>query len=227
MSTYPSTKTNAAYGTSAVDAPTTNKPTSHRRDSTAPLIQTPPIQQQQVVDDPLQVSSSFRNRSVISGSYARHSTHRSGLLRRRRNSESSSTESDEEEGRDSNVELNTSDEFDESESEEDESESDDEQSDNGIHVVARENQVEISGLNDIPQDTKDEQTLLLEEEDVQIHIMGYRYNRLNLFMYRVCSVLSLGIVWLVCRWVPRWYISWIGYRVPLKDAEWLVFKVKI
>jgi cation-transporting ATPase 13A2 len=212
-----STKTNAAYGTSTVDA-LSHKPTSHsRRGSTTPLIQTPPS----LVDDPLHVASSFRSRSGISGSYARHSSQHSGLLRRRRNSESSSTESESDH---SNVELNTSDESDESDSED---EADDE--DNNViiqHVVARENQIEISGLNDIPQDTKDEQTLLLEEEDVQINIMGYRYNRLNLFLYRICSVLSLGIVWLICRWVPKWYISWIGYKVPLKDAEWLVFKVK-
>lgn len=219
MSTYPSTKPNAEHGTSAVDILNANKLSSFRRDSTAPLIQ----QQQELVDDPLNAISSFHNRSVISGSYAHHSAHRSGILRRRRNSESSSTENESEGEPDSNVELNTSDESDGTESEED-----DEQSESGFiqHVIARENQIEISGLNDIPQDTKDDQTLLLEEEDVKIKIMGYRYNKLNLFMYRVFSVLTLGIVWLICRWVPKWYISWVCYRVPLKDAEWLVFMVK-
>jgi cation-transporting ATPase 13A3/4/5 len=154
-------------------------------------------------------------------------------LRRRRNSESSSSSEEEEEQPDVNVELNTSDEeqsdFD---SEEEDSEDQDglssDEDNNTIHnhLTSTNNDIRISGLNEAPKDTRDEQTLLLEEEDVQIHIFGYKYNKINLLLYRVCSILSFGLVWLICRWVPRWYISWIGVKVPLKNAEWLVFRVK-
>lgn len=239
MSTNPSTRTRAVYGTSLVDTleNSKSKRIPSRRDSTAPLVHTPPIPLG-LGEDPLDVGNtraSYRNDAIgVSGSYARH--HGGPLrtaLRRRRNSESSSSnESSEEEEEGTNVELNTSDEeqsdFD---SEEEESEDSDTQSsdndDNTIqnHLTSTSNDIRISGLNEVPKDTRDEQILLLEEEDVQIHIQGYKYINLNLFLYRLCSVLSFGLVWLICRWVPRWYISWIGKKVPLKDAEWLVFTV--
>ena len=94
-----------------------------------------------------------------------------------------------------------------------------------MHAFNGRSDTRIHGLNDIPQDNCHEQVLLLEEEDVQVYIYGYRYNRLHLFLYRVFSVLSCGILWLMFRWIPRWYISFIGIKVPLKDAEWLVFEV--
>lgn len=239
MSTNPSSRTRAVYGTSLVDTLDTSKskriPT--RRDSTAPLVHTPPIPLGQG-EDPLDVGTtrtSYRNDAVgVSGSYARH--HGGPLrtaLRRRRNSESSSSNESEEE-EETNVELNTSDEeqsdFD---SEGEESDDNDSQSsdndDNTIHnhLTSTANDIRISGLNEIPRDTKDQQMLKLEEEDVQIHIQGYKYINTNLFLYRLCSVISFGLVWLICRWVPRWYISWVGEKVPLKNAEWLVFTVII
>lgn len=239
MSTNPSTRTRAVYGTSAVDNLDTSKSKRipSRRDSAAPLIHTPPTQVG-LGEDPLEVGSARSSNRFdtigVSGSYARHhGGHSRMALRRRRNSESSSSSEEEEEQPDANVELNTSDEeqsdFD---SEEDSEDNDDQSSDddnNTIHnhLTSTNNDIRISGLNEAPKDTRDEQTLLLEEEDVQIHIFGYKYNKINLFLYRVCSVFSFGLVWLVFRWVPRWYISWIGMKVPLKNAEWLVFRVNI
>ncbi|KAI7892078.1 uncharacterized protein EV154DRAFT_506232 [Mucor mucedo] len=236
MSTNPSSRTRAVYGTSLVDTLDTSKskriPT--RRDSTAPLVHTPPIPLGQG-EDPLDAGiarPSYRNDAVgVSGSYARH--HGGPLrtaLRRRRNSESSSSNESEEEEEETNVELNTSDEEQSDfESEEDESDdSDSQSSDNdditiNNHLTSTTDDIRISGLNEIPHDTKDQQILILEEEDVQIHIQGYKYISTNLFLYRLFSVISFGLVWLICRWVPRWYISWVGEKVPLKNAEWLVF----
>lgn len=236
----PSTKTRSVYGTSSVDSKSmldsSTKP-STRRDSAAPLINTPPIQPVIGIDPLDATGTSYRSSSsshhiVTSGSYARHGGHhRTGLFRRRRNS-SSSQETDSEDEQhplDSDRELNTSDE-ESSADDDDDLDDDDDGSDTEHtiqHLVASRNNTEIriSGLNAIPNDTKDEQTLLLEEEDVQIHIQAYRFNRLQLFFYRLSSVLSLGIVWLVCRWVPKWYIAWIGVKVPLEKAEWIVFEV--
>ncbi|KAL9560358.1 hypothetical protein PS6_000297 [Mucor atramentarius] len=233
MSGNPLTKTRSVYGTSSVDSKqkleSTTKP-STRRDSAAPLMNTPPIQPV-IGIDPLDVTgTSYRssNHIITSGSYARHGGHRTGLFRRRRNSQSSQeNDSEDEQQLDSDRELNTSDEESSADDEDDLDEDDESDTEHTIqHLVASRNNTEIriSGLNDIPNDTKDQQTLLLEEEDVQIHIQAYRFNRLNLFFYRVCSVLSLGIVWLVCRWVPKWYIAWIGVKVPLEKAEWVVFE---
>lgn len=234
MSGNPSIKTRSVYGTSSVDSKSkleSTKPSS-RRDSAAPLINTPPIQPV-IGIDPLDVTgTSYRSSSnhiITSGSYARHGGHhRTGLFRRRRNSSSSQENDTEDEQQDSDRELNTSDEESSADDEDDLDDEDESDTEHTIqHLVASRNNTEIriSGLNAIPNDTKDEQTLLLEEEDVQIHIQAYKFNRLNLFFYRLSSVLSLGIVWLICRWVPKWYIAWIGVKVPLEKAEWIVFEV--
>ncbi|KAG2228910.1 hypothetical protein INT48_004448, partial [Thamnidium elegans] len=233
MSTNPSTRTRVAYGSSLVDNLDNSKSKrtgNNRRDSTAPLIHTPPIQVS-LGEDPLEGGRTYRHSTAgISGSYARHHGGSSRTaLRRRRNSESSSSNDEEEEDEENvNVELNTSDE-EQSESEEDSDDSDHILSDNEDHVITNitKNDIRISGLNELPKDNSDDQLLLLEEEDVQILIQGYKFLKLNLLLYRIVSILSLGLVWLVCRWVPSWYISWVGLKVPLKDAEWLVFKEEI
>lgn len=236
MSTNSSTRTRAVYGASVVDNldASNAKPTRSRRDSAAPLIHTPPIQLG-LGEDPLDVGNtrpSSRHSAIgVSGSYARHHGRQSRMaLRRRRNSESSSSSSEEEEPIDANVELNTSDEEQSDyESEEDSDDREGQSSDDDDHTIhnhllSTNNDIRISGLNEAPKDTSDQQTLFLEEEDVQIHIFGYKYNKVNLLLYRIGSVLTLGILWLVFRWVPRWYISWVGIKVPLRKAEWLVFR---
>ncbi|KAG1455987.1 hypothetical protein G6F55_006757 [Rhizopus delemar] len=191
MSTNPSARTRAVYGTSLVESQSTPSNTQYipdRRDSTAPLIHTPLVQVESLetdIDSP--------------------SLHQEGLYRRRRNSESSFTESDMSD--DSDAELDSSDEY---------------LGDNQTDRHA--NDIRIHGLNDIPSDDCLEQVLLLEEEDVQVKIYGYKYKRFNLMLYNIASVFSLGLVWLAFRWIPQWYVACIGTKVPLKDADWLVFE---
>ena len=233
MSTNPSNRTRSVYNGSVVDNTDTlkSKRIPSRKDSTAPLLHTPPMPVG-LGEDPLDAKSFNRDNSFgVSGSYARHhGAHSRTALRRRRNSESSESSLEEVDLPDPNVELNTSDEeqsdFD-SDEESGEDESNDED-DNTIHnhLTNTANDTRISGLNEIPRDTRDEQLLLLEEEDVQIRIYGYKYNKTNLYLYRLCSILSFGLVWLVLRWMPRWHISWVGIKVPMDQAEWLVFKVR-
>ncbi|ORZ24084.1 hypothetical protein BCR42DRAFT_317373 [Absidia repens] len=69
-----------------------------------------------------------------------------------------------------------------------------------------------------------EQQLLLEEEDVEVMIYGYRYHAIRYLIYRLACIFTCGIVWLIARWVPTWWIKWVGQQVPLKEAHWLVFK---
>lgn len=237
MSTNPSSRTRIAYGSSLVDNldNSKSKRITTRRDSTAPLINTPPISVS-LGEDPLDAGNTrpYRHGTIgISGSYARHHGGSSRMaLRRRRNSESSSNDEDgddeDDDLVDKNVELNTSDE-EQTDSEDDSEDSDHLQTDNEDHIITNitKNDVRISGLNEVPEDTCSDQLLLLEEEDVQILIQGYKFLKLNLLFYRISCILSFGLVWLVCRWVPRWYISWVGLKVSLQDAEWLVFKVFI
>ncbi|KAI8367020.1 putative P-type ATPase [Choanephora cucurbitarum] len=222
MSKNPSAGERAVYGTSSVESEAnehiSTKSITSRRDSAAPLVHTPPTQVE-FGADPLEVGSLDKNsrqkKTAISGSYSQRP--HMGLIRRRRNSESEVNSESETDGE--LTELNSSDE----QSDMDDSDSDHSHLDDDL-TEHRANDVRISGMSDIPTDTRNEQVLLLEEEDVQIRIIGYKYSSLHLMLYRICCILSLGFVWLVCRWVPSWHIAWTGVKVPLKDAEWLVFK---
>lgn len=211
----------AIYGTSTVDSRTSSSLPPLRRDSTAPLINTPPISVSSQ-DDPLS-----KHRSV-SRSFSTQHKHRTTLRRRKNDIESEEEEEEEEPA--NTRELNTSDEESESSEEEDddeeEEEEDTEENDTLYNLIQHQNEVRISGLNNYPTGSRVEQDLLLVDEDVHIRIIGYKFNRIKLFLYRMSSILSLGIVWLICRWVPKWYVSWVGIPVPLKKAEWLVFEVK-
>ncbi|KAI9271989.1 hypothetical protein BY458DRAFT_509141 [Sporodiniella umbellata] len=129
-----------------------------------------------------------------------------GLYRRRKNSESSISSSDDDIG------LNTSDE--------DVSDSEGENND----TIASMAHLHLRGLNDLAAQTSSEQILLLEEEDVQVTIYGYKYKQVHLLLYRLLSLFSLGLIPLLFKWVPKLYVTCIGTRVPLKDANWLVFE---
>ncbi|KAI7870527.1 P-type ATPase-like protein [Spinellus fusiger] len=169
---------------------------------------------------PLRIKS---QRKQTVGSYS--SRGRSGLYRRRYNIQDQVTES--ESGR-SDVELNTSDEHvgesDSSDSNSSSSEDEDDDNDDDTKTksffspVRESNRIERTFTNETRH-----QKLLLTEEDVEVDIEGYRYNTLRLIIYRVACVLTLGLVWIICRWVPKWKVAWVGYSVNLEDAEWLVF----
>lgn len=193
--------------------------------------------------NPLQVDS---QRSV-SGSTIDHRPSSVRHRRRRRKTETQVTDTEDDE-QTTNVELNTSDEeednYDESaSSDEEEEDDDDEEQDNDDRLLRTkggnakdpvrrglvhqmDDQIRISGLGRLDNVSLHPwtQTLLLDDE-IEVNIGGYRYDNTRLFFYRVSCVLSLGIVWLVCRWMPHWWVSWVGQKVPLQDAQWLVFLV--
>ncbi|KAI8370583.1 uncharacterized protein BYT42DRAFT_502417 [Radiomyces spectabilis] len=153
---------------------------------------------------------------------------RSGLYRRRRKAENEVLESEEEEDV-SDTELNTSDENvdDTGGSSDNESVLSEEEGlikDAKHRSVTRQDHsdVRIQGFGD-PLNDEWKQHLYLPEEDIEITIEGHRYNRLRLLLYRLCCIGSFGLLWLVARWVPQWWIAWVSDKVPLKDAEWLVF----
>ncbi|KAJ2629056.1 hypothetical protein H4R22_003548 [Coemansia sp. RSA 1290] len=66
------------------------------------------------------------------------------------------------------------------------------------------------------------QRIYLEEEGISIHVRGMSYSLIGFWAYRLVGVLTLGIVPLLCRWVPRWHIWWTMCPDNLGDAEFAV-----
>lgn len=66
------------------------------------------------------------------------------------------------------------------------------------------------------------QRFYLAEEDLVIGIAGYANCRWKLVLYYALCVLTLGLGYLVLRWMPRYRIGLMGNKCPLGRADWCV-----
>ncbi|CAH6722142.1 vacuolar cation-transporting ATPase Ypk9p [[Candida] jaroonii] len=68
------------------------------------------------------------------------------------------------------------------------------------------------------------QRYYLAEEDLVIGIAGYRDNLLKKMGYYLICIFTLGIGYLILRWMPRYRINLIGTPCPLGIADWCVIE---
>lgn len=68
------------------------------------------------------------------------------------------------------------------------------------------------------------QRFYLAEEDLVIGIAGYKNNTLKLCLYWLLCIVTLGVGYLILRWLPRYQINLIGDKAPLGIADWCVIE---
>ncbi|KAL2753925.1 hypothetical protein ACRALDRAFT_2108060 [Sodiomyces alcalophilus JCM 7366] len=68
------------------------------------------------------------------------------------------------------------------------------------------------------------QTVYMINEDLTIAIAGFRTSRTRFAAYVSLCVCSLGLGWLLLRWLPRWYVWVLGRASPLSDCDWVVIE---
>jgi hypothetical protein len=167
-----------------------------------------------------------------------HNRFRSGLHRRRRCGSTIG-----EEGSEEDSEGESSEEDDDSENDIDDSSQSGLSSDDDEEQIARQisaakstnmkpstshnySNIDLSHLRDSTEYLEGYQRLLLPEEDMKLTIESYRYNTSRLYLYRLSCVLSFGMTWLICRWMPHFWVKWVGIRSPMSKAEWFVIQVQ-
>ena len=69
------------------------------------------------------------------------------------------------------------------------------------------------------------QRVYLEEEDIELTFIGYKYNLSRLYLYYLLCVLSGGIVFLLGRWMPQRYIAFVAQKCEMSKAECIVVQV--
>lgn len=74
------------------------------------------------------------------------------------------------------------------------------------------------------QPVSEYQRFYLAEEDLVIGIAGYSNCRWKLYLYYGLCILTLGLGYLVLRWLPRYRISLMGNKCPLGRADWCVIE---
>lgn len=66
------------------------------------------------------------------------------------------------------------------------------------------------------------QKIHMVNEDLFIVIAGFRTSRTGMALYIVACVLTLGLAWLLFRWLPRWHVKLVGEPSTLRDCQWVV-----
>ncbi|MCJ1461071.1 hypothetical protein MMC28_011453, partial [Mycoblastus sanguinarius] len=70
------------------------------------------------------------------------------------------------------------------------------------------------------------QKIYVVAEDLTIVVAGFTTNQVGLLSYLVICILSLGLGYLVLRWLPRWRVRFIGSSKPLFECDWVVVEVR-
>lgn len=69
------------------------------------------------------------------------------------------------------------------------------------------------------------QKIYIVTEDLTIVVAGYTNSRVSSLILMIISVMTLGLGYLVMRWIPRWRIALIGKPMTLQDCDWMVVEV--
>ena len=70
------------------------------------------------------------------------------------------------------------------------------------------------------------QKIYLADEDMVVVMSGFRTRRARLWIFRMLSVFTLGMFYLLMRWLPRWRLKFLAEPVPLAEAHWVVVEVQ-
>lgn len=71
------------------------------------------------------------------------------------------------------------------------------------------------------------QKIYIVTEDMTIVVAGFKTNPLGLALYiSVCTV-TLGLCYLLLRWLPRWRVWMTGCTEPLRSCTWVVVEVRL
>ncbi|KAI8848552.1 hypothetical protein BC829DRAFT_427684 [Chytridium lagenaria] len=60
---------------------------------------------------------------------------------------------------------------------------------------------------------------IIIDDELTVNVTGYRRSTVRLFFYRLLCVLSLGVVYIVCRWFPALELNITSVRCPMNAAE--------
>lgn len=69
------------------------------------------------------------------------------------------------------------------------------------------------------------QKIYILTEDLTIVVAGFRTSVTGLAIYIFLCGITLGLGYLLLRWLPRWRVRLIGSPTPLRECTWVVIEV--
>jgi cation-transporting ATPase 13A2 len=71
------------------------------------------------------------------------------------------------------------------------------------------------------------QKIYIVTEDLTIVVAGFRTSTVGFALYTTICIFTLGLGYLLFRWLPRWQVNIIGVPCPLRDCSWVVIEVSL
>jgi cation-transporting ATPase 13A3/4/5 len=68
------------------------------------------------------------------------------------------------------------------------------------------------------------QKIYILTEDLTIVIAGFNTTYIGFIIYRIICVITLGLGYLLLRWLPKWRIKILGSPKPLRESSWVVIE---
>ena len=70
------------------------------------------------------------------------------------------------------------------------------------------------------------QRIYMRSEDLAAVFTGYSTSMPGFVFYVILCTLTLGLAYLVFRWLPKWRIRLVGRRTPFGKCQWITIKVR-
>lgn len=71
------------------------------------------------------------------------------------------------------------------------------------------------------------QKIYVVNEDLTMMVAGFSTSPARYALYIFLCIITLGLGFLVCRWLPRWRVRLIGIPTTLRDCAWVSIEVRV
>lgn len=78
----------------------------------------------------------------------------------------------------------------------------------------------------IGRGARSSQKIYVVTEDLTIVVAGFVTSPLGLALYLAMCISSLGLGYLILRWLPHWRVRLVGTTKPLRECKWVVIEVR-
>ncbi|KAF2012664.1 hypothetical protein BU24DRAFT_453033 [Aaosphaeria arxii CBS 175.79] len=68
------------------------------------------------------------------------------------------------------------------------------------------------------------QKIYILTEDLTIVVAGFKTSTIRSALYYTICIATVGLGWLIFRWLPRWRVALTGRASPLKECDWVVIE---
>lgn len=82
-----------------------------------------------------------------------------------------------------------------------------------------------SDIGSYGQSGKTSQKIYIVTEDLTVVVAGFTSSYIGLVAYAVFCIVTLGLGYLLLRWLPRWKVHLVGSPKTLQECSWVVIEV--